>query len=370
MGAVQSVAQAAKGRWREIFLALAPALSDAIEAADKNRSGLTGCPIHGGKDNFHLLPDWEVNGAARCFAGCGGGIWPGGIKTLMEINGWSGKDATREVAEFLGIGYRQQKGLGRSDNALPKKPARPNNWLHKRTWEESVTLDDPRAAPVVSYLLNRGIDPARVPPDIRCNPELAHKCQESEITTCWPAMVSAIRNPAGKIVNFHRIYVEHDGSGKAPVKGEKKMLPTPLDAWGKELRVSGGAVRLANPRADVLAVCEGIETGLAFQHAAGIPVWAGVNLSMMETMILPSEIKRIIILVDKDIPKNGNPRGAGEVGAKRLITRLWGEGRRAVMFVPPGDIPEGKKSWDWNDVVLAHPDGDFQGAALKALDSL
>ena len=65
----------------------------------------------------------------------------------------------------------------------------------------------------------------------------------------------------------------------------------------------GGAVRLA-PLGEngVLALCEGIETGLAVMNACpGLAVWAALSTSGLEQVRLPAQAMRIIILADHDV---------------------------------------------------------------------
>ena len=131
---------------------------------------------------------------------------------------------------------------------------------------------------------------------------------------------------------LHPIGIVRHLRSKAAVSKPRMML-------GK---VAGGAVRLAsiNPGA-ALALCEGIETGLAAMTSCpGLPVWATLSATNLEQVKLPPEAHRIVILADHDAS------GAGTRAAETAARRLRGEGRQVAIALPPG---EGE---DFNDVLL------------------
>lgn len=107
-------------------------------------------------------------------------------------------------------------------------------------------------------------------------------------------------------------------------------------------RVAGGAMRLAElGDGDRLALCEGIETGLAAMTAcAGLPVWATLSTSGLEQIDLPPAARRILILADNDVS------GAGMRAADASARRLRAQGRDVAIVLPP---LEGE---DFNDFLL------------------
>ena len=96
-------------------------------------------------------------------------------------------------------------------------------------------------------------------------------------------------------------------------------------------KTGGGAVRLAPlGESGVLALCEGIETGLAVMTACpGLAVWATLSTSGLEQVQLPAQAKRIIILADHDAS------GAGLRAAETTARRLRAEGREVAIALPP-----------------------------------
>lgn len=89
-----AVKLAAKGRWDEIFHALAPSLDEAQAHAGRH----VPCPVHGGKDGFRLYPRYEESGAGVCNS-CGQRT--DGFAMLCWLNGWTFPQAVQAVGNFL-----------------------------------------------------------------------------------------------------------------------------------------------------------------------------------------------------------------------------------------------------------------------------
>lgn len=88
------VKMAAQGRWKEIFLALAPLLSKAIEKPGQH----VPCPVHGGVDGFRLFPNYEERGSGICNT-CG--ARDDGFAMLMWVNRMSFREAVQAVGDLL-----------------------------------------------------------------------------------------------------------------------------------------------------------------------------------------------------------------------------------------------------------------------------
>src|SRR5690606_8114568 len=110
-------------------------------------------------------------------------------------------------------------------------------------WKESLPAE---GSAVEKYLASRWLR-MPIPESLRFHPHLWH-CDGG----CFPAMVALVTDLFGNPVAIHRTYLNHDGSGKAPVRKPKMMLGP----------CKGNAVRLA-PNTGKLMVGEGIETCLS-----------------------------------------------------------------------------------------------------------
>ena len=73
-------------------------------------------------------------------------------------------------------------------------------------------------------------------------------------------------------------------------------------------------VRLMPVDGPVLAIAEGIETALAFQHLHGLPTWAALNTSLLGAFEPPAGIDRLLVCADRDT--------AGLIAAWKLRDRL------------------------------------------------
>jgi putative DNA primase/helicase len=137
-----------------------------------------------------------------------------------------------------------------------------------------------------------------------------------------------VDDPSGELATLHRTYLTRDGH-KAAVPAPKKMMaPTVPGA------TNGGAIRLYAPD-ETLAVTEGIETALAVRCATGLPVWATYSAGGMARLIVPPEVRLVVICADHDPP--------GLKAARELARRLLTEQRRVKILTP--DTPGA----DWAD---------------------
>jgi putative DNA primase/helicase len=88
-------------------------------------------------------------------------------------------------------------------------------------------------------------------------------------------------------------------------------------------------------------VGEGIETCLAAMQATGMPAWAALSTSGLARLLLPAEVRAVIILADHDA------NGAGERAARDATARWELEGRHVSVWMSPN------VGQDANDLLLA-----------------
>ncbi|OHC75209.1 MAG: ATPase [Rhodospirillales bacterium RIFCSPLOWO2_02_FULL_58_16] len=248
----------------------------------------------------------------------GGGI----LNTLEQASGLSGRDLLEYAAELAGHPTGHPIAKPTRTKAAPAKP---------RDDVREIELILSRAVPargalVETYLASRGIAAVDCP-DLLFHPDLTHWDTKSG----WPAMVAVIRDATGIMVGLHRTWLAADGTGKAPFAKNRKML-------GK---AAGGAVRLAQSNNGLLGLAEGIETTLAVMRSCpALPSWAALSAGNLETVALPPEIKRVVILADHDAS------GAGRRAAETAAARLHREDRKVWIAQPPN---EGD---DFNDLLM------------------
>lgn len=332
------ISDEAKGLWADILSDLAPELSQAIEAGGNH----VPCPAHGGKDGFRVFNDFHTTGGGVCNT-CGS--FAGGVVLLAWIKQVTPREAARMIHRWL-EGERTGAAAAPARKRVEFKEPDPSKARASilQIWSGCTDIQGSVAE---RYLLSRGIPLSAISRRLRFHPALAYS---EKVEGRWrrvgefPAMVAPIQLPDGLGVCLHRTYLSEQGV-KANVGSPKKM--TMRSALSR-----GGAIRLFSPRS-VLAVAEGIETALAVRAATGLPAWAAVSATLMESLEVPEGVREVHIYADKD----GNGRGfkAAQVLAKRLARA----GIRGAIHVPTGKVPAGSKGIDWLDVYAKHGAGGF-----------
>lgn len=143
-----------------------------------------------------------------------------------------------------------------------------------------------------------------------------------------PALLAAIRAPAGELVGVEVTYL-------AP-NGDRARLAVPRKTIG--LCPAGAAVRLA-PAARRLLVAEGVVTALSAGELFGLPAWALLSVRNLARWAPPGGVEAVLIAADRGRP--------GESAAAALRGRLLARGLACAVVLPPA--PFG----DWNEAQAA-----------------
>lgn len=287
----------APGRWRDILLA---AGMDANYL--KKQEGP--CPLCGGNTRFTYYDRDEkggnsnVNGFYFC-RHCGGG---NGFKLLQGYLGFGFKQAASWIEEwFYGqpIETRIQPiPVSVASSSFSESDILKRKLKHKSLWNSSRAVVE--GDPVWKYLCNRipGFNASMISPMLRCHPCVDYYEAVGDAfkkTGTYPAMIAFIMAADGSCQDLHRTYLTKDGM-KAPVGEVKKTLAS--------IGVKGGAIQLAKPTGNVLAVAEGIESAYAVEIFKKLPCWSLLNTSGMKNFVIPSGIKYLHIFADNDKPDN------------------------------------------------------------------
>ena len=189
-----------------------------------------------------------------------------------------------------------------------------------RLWESSMAVP---GTPAEVYLSSRGLGELPRSASLRFRVDCPHP-EAGKL----PAMVALVVSAEGIPTAVHRTFLCPDGSGKAQADPGKASLGA---VWG-------GAIRL-HSAASHMVIGEGIETAASAGKLAGLPAWAAVNAgNMAKAMVLPAEVRSVLIAVDRE--------PAGEDAARAAAARWRTEGR-AVRFLMP-EAP----GTDANDTLL------------------
>ena len=334
----EAVKKAAAGQWDQILPQLAPVIAEAMAHPGRHIT----CPIHGGSRDFRFCREkYAIEGLSFCT--CGG---RDGFQNLMDINHWDFMQAVEEVDNLLN---------GRGCNAIirrevktvsPEERKAKDDKIKaslKRMWQRTVPLSHASAEPVRRYFKKRKIGEVLLPlEDIGFHPSLGYYDENFKLVGKYPAMIAIARSVTGKVSTVHRTYLTPEGDKAFEGEATRKQYASPSTN-----PVLGCAIQLDKVVGPVLNLAEGIETALAVRAITRQPTWATLNKELLRQVVIPPQVRQVTIWADRD------QSYGGQEAAIKLMDRLRADALSAVVFLPPYQIPEGKKSVDWNDVVAA-----------------
>lgn len=314
---VEAVKQRAHGRWTEILASM------GVDESILKRRNMP-CPLCGGTDRFQYT-DKFGEGNYHCRQ-CGPG---GGFKLLQASLGVDFDTALRDVERLVGM--MPVTAVVRTGEPSAERMKK----LAQRIWNEAVPVT--RGDDVDRYLSGRDLALSEYPKVLRFHPALGYYQKDaagkSRKVGDYPAMLACIQGADGHAVTLHRTYL-HDGR-KLAASDAKKVLSA---------GINGAAVRLFEA-SDELAICEGIETGIAVHLATGKPVWAGLSAGNLEKLWLPDSVRKVCIYADNDADGDFSGQAFAFAFARRLKHEEKKSGRRQVqVFVPK------QSGSDWADV--------------------
>lgn len=347
----EDVKRRAQGRWLEIYSQIAPELDEAVARLGRH----VACPMHGGTDGFRLFRDAPETGGGVC-ASCG--TFHDGFALLRALFGWSFPEVLVQVGSALGGIEATPRPAVRKPKAA-ERPRKSTRYGLRRHWKAGVRNEWAKRL-IEGYLASRGLSPVLAEiwlGQARVHPAMLYRDDERKVVGEWPCVMTLVRDAEGRAITMHRLWLERLDAKtvvKAPVDCPKKLYPL---ADGRSM--SGGAIRLGSPLGRTLGVAEGIETALAVTAATGMTVWPCFSASIMPSFVPPEGVDTVVAWADKDRPKRLPPLACGTKrkpmrpgldAARALQQRLWGEGIKAAVQLPPDPIPSGKEAIDWADV--------------------
>ncbi|MCG9576672.1 hypothetical protein L1D14_10525 [Vibrio tubiashii] len=407
--------EACRGNWIAIFERCGA--SAAIESYKAGHKAVA-CPIHKGNtsSNYRVIKGSTKHGALpfNDFAvgvcntcGSRGGIhhlkWHLNMsyketrKLIMDVMGWSwgyvlgepllDSEMTEEehklrLERIAKAEVEQKLKRQREKEEQRREAVKFNKWVDQKLAElfkTCVPLDHPSAEPARKYYYGRGIPnieriARKLTKSIRYT-ESYHVVVNGIDYGYWKAVISKITNHAGDVLNAHAIIIDENGVPIKPcveIDGVKHVTDSvKLKSPAKKLVDNQG--RGIKPfESDLIqAVCEGQEVGLITHHYSELPIDMAADANGVEAWLPKPSTKLVFILVDNDrpSPNHQNRGGNGVSSGFKLRDKLLTMGVVPVIVFPDYEIPEGKKSVDWND-VLACFHGEAMPYAIKHWQAL
>jgi hypothetical protein len=204
-------------------------------------------------------------------------------------------------------------------------------YQHSETWPEIWTgAIDIQGTHVDDYLMSRYIDINKLSTErlshLRYIQYFKHPSGKR-----FPIMLAQLTSGLGHPVGVHRTYLDVTGLRKADVKPNRMTLGL----------ADGAVVRIGEPRSGKIALCEGIETGLAASILLGMPVWACCSAGNLSRISLPDSVNTVSLLHDTD----DVGREQAEIAAKTYRA----QGKKVYMESPRAGHMS--NFGDWNDVL-------------------
>lgn len=349
-----AVNNAARGRWAWILPSIVPEIASAISAGERKHVDCIFPDHQDGKRKFRITNTFADVGRVICTCTDDDPV-SNGISLIMRARCCDFKTARTLVMEELGMRIVGSYSRPPPTRPLPPIKAGPSaeelkaerKKVQKRIgeiWGETIPLTHPDAEPAMLWFDNRSVLPQHGEfNDVRFHRSLAYY-DGNMVIGHFPCIVSMLRDNTGMTRTLHRTFISQDGRKPAEIASgqTRKLFSVPNNTTA-----AGSAIRLDEPGV-CLMLAEGLETALTARRLTGLPTWSCVSKDILKAIEIPECVKYVTIWADKD------RSDAGQQAALDLYNRLKASGIRCVAMLPPGDITEGSKGLDWNDLLITH----------------
>lgn len=301
------------------------------------------CPICGGTDRY-FFDNKNGTGASWCNM-CGSInvlklLTDGGGLTMSEaMTVASGGVANREL-DIKAISVAEQKKADAATLARNEISRKRMNDL----WTQSVPVSIGNEAG--AYLLNRvpGLDLTKLGCSLRFNRSHMYWDEDSKKSNKslgnYPTLVCKVKRSDCNPTTMHRTYLDHAGQ-KANVPSAKKLMRSPN-------KLAGAAIHLNKSTSRVLAVTEGVETGLAVlaANSYSINVWALVFAQNLSVADIPEgQFDEVVIYADHDKVDIFHKYRPGEHFAEILKSKLIAKGLKVRIVMPEIECEDFADLW-------------------------
>ena len=273
----------------------ARALVERLGGTWTMQGGLCRCPAHDDRTPSLSVRAGRTRLLLHCFAGC----------TASDI-----LRALTSMGQLDAAGAHEPADCVQATTGSARAAA-------LRLWQAGRPI---AGTPAEHYLAARGLvsDSA----ELRFHPRTPDGPRP--LTRFRPSLIAAVRDDHA-ILAVHRTFLEPGGVRLAALDHPRRGLG----------RFGNGAVRLGGtgPR---LGLAEGIETALSASLLFGVPCWATLGTERFRLVVLPPEVRELLLFLDHD---------SGGRRAERLAREAFAHIARIDVHVPE------RRGEDWNDVL-------------------
>ncbi|WP_439412948.1 DUF7146 domain-containing protein [Enterobacter ludwigii] len=282
-------AEAAKGRWSEIFehYGLPPITGKNHYKGE--------CPVCSARSKFRI-DDRDGAGTWICVCGCGDGMK---LLSATQTNK-TFSALCAEVDQLLGNDYRREKIPAHSSAAKLRQRA-----ISK--FSKLLPLNGTNGA---GYLRQRGIN--------KLPAEAIRFCEKQRHAgRIYHALYALATDDKGELCYLHRTLLE--GDRKAPL-GESAKRQKSLQEDNYLEYARSVAIRMF-PISSTLGIAEGIETALSCYQIYGVNTWAVMNSNFMKKFRVPAGVKHLIVFADMDKHSATGQAAAFECAHANLLAK-------------------------------------------------
>lgn len=342
------------GHWDKYLPIIVPEMAAAVAANGSNKHVDCILPGHEGKSDMRCKNTQRSRfvdtGAVICTCTAKNPV-SNGLDLIQRVRGCDFKsardmllDAVGGKTRFVDITYKPPpKPTGPSEAEIKELQAKSDRTKNKiiTLWNDVVPFTVPQSRPARLWFKRRQVwQDMEALQDLGFHGSVPFFDEEFNHIGDFPALVGMVRGVRGDTRTLHRTYLTPTGEKAMGPKSRK------LHAVPNDLTASGGSLQLDKPGVH-LNLAEGIESALSARLFTGYqPTWAALTKDLLRMIELPECVKAVTVWADKDMSD------AGQEAAAELVIRLRSKGIKAVAMLPPVDIPAGKKSVDWNDMLI------------------
>lgn len=339
----EDVAKEAHRCWLDIF----STYIGTNEAETWGRKRNTTCPECGRNQKYYMVN--SDTGATHCASSDCNTHCHDGFSTIALFTAEKYGKIVRKIAEDFGLVTKTGTKLKEKKAFKESPPQRTTMTKGELNYFKMITNKSKkltkRSLPY-KYLLSRGIPTSIIDKSIHQlfgMESLAYVDEEGNKGR-YPALLTPISKD-GELIGYHRIYLTSDGK-KLQFDEAKKPTGNFPGAYSGAVIKLGGSVM----KDGIYRIAEGVETSLAVTALYGKPCWPTMTAVGIQTFILPSDCKKLIIYADLDLSKTG------EIVSNKLVARLQVENPEVTVEIefPPQelwDLKSSPKGIDFLDVL-------------------